>query len=253
MHRQNGNVLFTARTLAWLQHSSSGRILHLFDQSCNLLNEHGVLISLVLPTVGLGPFSLIIPKFVMEKLRQGEPVVVGNGLRIGEWRLGVGDLGTEIWDARPEWARLRGVAWDSSGLRPFESPIEERFRRLLDGMQRGDETAVVDAAHELAGLGHGLTPTGDDILMGILYALWVYRPGHSWIRKIGETAAMRTTTLSAAFLQAAVDGEATAHWHALTIGDPQAVRRILTIGKTSGFDAWRGFVYTSSVLRDQFT
>jgi len=56
-----------------------------------------------------------------------------------------------------------------------------------------------------------------------------------------DTAVPRTTTLSAAFLRAAGDGEATIHWHDLADGRPGAMDRILAIGATSGRDAWIGF------------
>jgi hypothetical protein len=92
-------------------------------------------------------------------------------------------------------------------------------------------------------LGKGLTPTGDDVLMGVIYGLWVWYPQRDWIRLIVETAVPRTTSLSAAFLRAAEDGEATFHWHDLVNGRAGAVNQILSIGHSSGRDAWAGFTY----------
>lgn len=172
-------------------------------------------------------------------------------LGIGNWEVGVGEWGVATWNARPHWAKLRGNRFENNGhLYPLALPIEERLEAVLTAMRTGNDTAVAAATHALAGLGHGLTPSGDDILMGVIYALWVHQPTSKWIRLIGETAALRTTTLSAAFLRAAVDGEATIHWHHLTDGRPNAIQNILAIGKTSGREAWLGFVRTVALLRN---
>jgi hypothetical protein len=84
--------------------------------------------------------------------------------------------------------------------------------------------------------------------MGVLYGLWVWRPRLEWIDLIVDTAVPRTTRLSAAFLRSAADGEATVHWHNLALGRPKAVEQILSIGHTSGRDAWAGFSHTGERL-----
>jgi hypothetical protein len=39
-----------------------------------------------------------------------------------------------------------------------------------------------------------------------------------------------------------MDGEATIHWHNLVENGPDAANQILSIGATSGRDAWSGFI-----------
>ncbi|MEJ2749006.1 MAG: DUF2877 domain-containing protein, partial [Anaerolineae bacterium] len=95
-----------------------------------------------------------------------------------------------------------------------------------------------------AGRGGGLTPVGDDVLLGVLYGLWVWQPRRDWMEMMVETAVPRTTTLSANFLRAAAAGEAVWQWHELVNGRAHAVTPILSIGHSSGSDAWAGFVYT---------
>jgi len=64
-------------------------------------------------------------------------------------------------------------------------------------------------------------------------------------------AAPRTTTLSAAFLQAAAQGECSQSWHilltTLSTGTAteieEAVQQVLTHGATSGADTLAGFLY----------
>ena len=236
------------RAMRWLQQTHMLRILHLFANSCNLLNQDDQLISIVSPSIGLGPFSLIIPEFALEKVHHGEPIRVVDGrLEIGNWGLGIDGL--TVWDAVPKWGQLKGRVFENGRLFPLAPKIQYHFDRLLSGLKSESETIVIDAAYSLAGLGEGLTPTGDDILMGAIYALWVYQPHSEWIRLIGETAVPRTTTLSAAFLRAAMDGEATIHWHQLVQNHPHAIQKILSIGHTSGRDAWTGFLQTIKLLK----
>ena len=112
---------------------------------------------------------------------------------------------------------------------------------------------MLEGARALAGLGQGLTPAGDDFLMGAMYGLWATRnpdEARDLAELINEAAAPRTTSLSAAWLQAAALGEAAEPWHDLFNGiivDNSrkifaALSRILAIGHSSGADALAGFV-----------
>jgi hypothetical protein len=132
-------------------------------------------------------------------------------------------------------------------------PLSER---LFQALQQGDQAQIIQAAHQLAGLGPGLTPAGDDFLIGLMAALTLSQPilaqnltSAAACTLIGNTAAQRTTRLSAQWLQAAARGEFGAAWHqlanALEKADQgqiePAIRRILASGATSGADALRGF------------
>ena len=110
-------------------------------------------------------------------------------------------------------------------------------------------------AGEIAGRGPGLTPSGDDLLVGICYALTVWpRLVAGDARTVREllvgAARPRTTRISAAYLDAARDGLAAEPWHVLirSLGGPAAetraaVRRLLLVGETSGADALTGFCW----------
>lgn len=104
----------------------------------------------------------------------------------------------------------------------------------------------------LAGLGIGATPAGDDWLVGGMLALWSRLPdaeAKSLGERIAETAAPRTTPLSAAWLYAAARGECHEDWHALLdsihTGDEAAIQAatatLIRHGHTSGADALTGF------------
>ena len=238
--------------IAWLKNSTAIRYLHRFDRSCNVLNQNDALLSFVLPSIGLGPFSLIVPENVMETLRRGEVVRVldGGRLEIGDWRLEIGEE-TAVWNPVPQWANLKSHSFAMHSVPLLPQIIQERFDYLLEQIRAENEAEVALAVQRLAGLGDGLTPVGDDVLMGVLFALWVEQPDSPLIPLIGNTAVPLTTTLSAAFLKSAVAGEATIHWHELAEGHPQAKEKILSIGYSSGAAAWQGFVQTIDKSREK--
>lgn len=150
----------------------------------------------------------------------------------------------------------------SSQLATGRSHLQDRIlvamlapaRCLVRGVVLGDIDLCRDGAHGLAGLGTGLTPAGDDFLLGAGYAAWIIHPqprARSVLHAILETASPRTTPLSAAWLGAASRGEAGAAWHSLLSalaapGDEfellSAVDRLLAAGHTSGAQALAGFI-----------
>lgn len=240
----NDRHLTTPRVRRWLAHSREARILHLFADVCNLVNEEGQVMSLVSRRIGAGPFALVLAA------RSAWPVNSRAGVKIDRQaeRLSVGPLqlaygAAASWQPRPAWERLRG--WRGTGEHQPEAlppSIAVLLQQLLDGIDRGERAVVQTVAARLAGRGQGLTPTGDDVLVGVLYALWVWQPdGAGWMRLIAESAAPRTTSLSAAFLRAAAAGEATRAWHRLVAGDSGAVADILATGHSSGAETWAGF------------
>jgi hypothetical protein len=109
------------------------------------------------------------------------------------------------------------------------------------------------AAGDLAGLGGGFTPAGDDFLVGAIYALFSWMPSpiaQLVSAEIAAAAAPRTTSVSAAYLRAAAAGAAGLRWHRLVdsvircnnLERRLAVRLLSQVGHTSGADALAGFL-----------
>lgn len=294
--------VMTPRVQRWLACSEEARILHLFADVCNLVNERGQVVSLVSRRIGAGPFALVIgersawPANKEERVRidrEAERVYAGP-LVIDYGRAG-------YWQPKPAWHRLRRWVAPVNPQARYEEPrsgddfgavrgqvnehsvsggryvegtrflenaitlqvadsaskvdlLPETARllgELIDGVCQEDPRVVREGATRLAGRGWGLTPTGDDLLVGVLYALWVWRPGSTWPALIADSAIPRTTTLSAAFLQAAAAGEATEPWHRLVAGDGQAVAEIRATGHRSGAETWAGFMVAGTRFRDE--
>lgn len=132
----------------------------------------------------------------------------------------------------------------------------EALNGLAGSCAAGDLAGAVEAAEILIGLGPGLTPSGDDVLAGLLLALRLLggaiRGGTravwlaDWLSAaVTYDAGSRTTSLSATLLHCAARGQAAAEvatvLRAFAGQEPAgpAVARLLTAGHTSGADlAW---------------
>ncbi len=137
----------------------------------------------------------------------------------------------------------------------FVQPAFESARELCSSVIHAEIRGGNIAAQHLAGLGPGLTPAGDDFILGAILAARIIHPeelANILTKELAEAAAPLTTSLSAAWLRAAGRGEAGVMWHnffaALSSGDQMAVQnaavRLLAIGHTSGADTLAGFLST---------
>lgn len=124
---------------------------------------------------------------------------------------------------------------------------------LSTALAIADIPSSLTISRQLAGLGQGLTPAGDDFIMGAVLAAWIIHPpeiAKVIAKEIANTAAPLTTSLSAAWLRSAGRGEAGILWHeffytlisANTMQIQEAIKRILAVGETSGADALAGFI-----------
>jgi hypothetical protein len=134
----------------------------------------------------------------------------------------------------------------------------KRLSELDSAWREGDEDGVASAALGLVGLGPGLTPSGDDLLAGMMAVLkWVEpasesaaRFGRAVSRRIVAQAPLLTTRLSARLLAYAAGG--LLYEPAMRLGaallegrradiEPSATR-LFEIGHTSGFDMAAGII-----------
>jgi len=243
--------LVTPRVQRWLQNGRPARILHLFNEVCNLVNDQNDVISLVSPQIGPGPFTLIVDGNFCAGLTVGQPIFIDNKrqtLSIGSLAIGFGK--TAVWQPKPDWTRLQHAKTGKWPPPAELSPeISAYLFQVINGIAAGDMAACQAGVYGLAGRGSGLTPTGDDVLLGVLYGLSVWRQRREWMEMIAATAVPRTTTLSANFIRAAAAGEAVWQWHGLVNGRVDAISQIHAIGHTSGADAWAGFWRAYMALR----
>ena len=155
-------------------------------------------------------------------------------------------------DAVARAARAAAARAPSSGFGPLlRSPDEDddlfraaarpALRLLGAAAQRGDPLGAAEAARSLVGLGVGLTPSGDDVLVGLTAALTVVRSPLA--RPIAQAAAdngARTTLIGRTYLEHAARGEYAERVHdlvaAVAAGDERSVCDAMSWGATSGAD-----------------
>lgn len=243
----------------WIHTSRQLRILHIFDNACNLLNERGEVLSVVYQKIGNGPFNLVVSdvRLFSEPLSINSPVSIQMGqLHIGDWIIHT--EGAEIWCPRPNWENLhhkkmsilRQLTQLDMPFSQFYNPLVTKLAYTIANADIGESKII---ASQLAGLGKGLTPSGDDILLGATFAAWIIHPldvAAKIAKEITDIAAPRTTSLSAAWLRSTGNGEAGLLWHELfdTLQSEKSVQaqavldKILAVGETSGADALTGFM-----------
>jgi Protein of unknown function (DUF2877) len=161
--------------------------------------------------------------------------------------------GAREWEDRLPQVREVVVAYLRAGgprltaaLRPLQRP-SEAFAKALEGNAAGG--SVAQLAGDLAGLGAGSTPAGDDFLIGAFHALWATGRG-ALTAALAAVAGPRTTRVSAQWLDTAARGYAAPAWRglleALAAADEAelspATRRVLACGHTSGVASLLGFL-----------
>ena len=275
----------------WLAKTTTARVLNVFDRACNLVNADGEVLSVVTSERGLNPFALMVPA---EEAWPFRSVTPADPVRLERDKLSFGSVRVEWsearpWQPAPDWRALRRYFSDhghmqelialAAGQGPAGSLMELfslpgspdslapalRARAglgaadLVQGLASGSLARCQEGINRLAGLGGGLTPAGDDLIVGALLAAWggLFGPGADELAiPLALAAQARTTTLSAAYLRAAARGECAAAWHglfeALLSGDQganvrlnartAAMQSLLSVGHTSGADALAGFV-----------
>lgn len=267
----------------WLANTHHPRVMHVFNHVCNLINERREVLSLVIPQIGNGPFNLVIGDDVLfsETLTARSPISVrANQLDLGD--LNISTDKAKLWSPRPDWEMLHarsdqilnrimslraptgtmrrefGIASSQSTFIAMTLPLPNYQSLSLDftsALANSDISSAPKQTSKLAGLGVGLTPAGDDFILGAILAVWIIHPpeiASVLAEEIANTAAPLTTSLSAAWLRSASKGEAGILWHeffdALVSGDAASVRlqiaKLLSVGETSGSDALAGFLGT---------
>jgi hypothetical protein len=181
-------------------------VLGVQRRACHLALDEGPLLVLSMPGVPLAPnaFAVDLGGYATPEaagFRAGQSVSLGVGARPqcpADWWVAVG--AGELWEPRPRVPRsappdlvdrLRGVRVTAiaEGARESLLPLlwmsesdhgglpagslrsaAPAARRLVAAAIRRDATSVERAAGRLAGLGSGLTPSGDDVLAGFAAA-----------------------------------------------------------------------------------
>jgi hypothetical protein len=274
----------TAAAQAWLAVARPARVLNAFDQACNLVNDQGQVLALVSAARGLTPFGLVVAAdrtAPFADVRANDPIAwTPEALRLGA--LTIDYAAATLWDARPNWPVVRATLtarperfellaalassaapagsllelFEPAGTLTLAPALRERAlagaTALMTGLAAGEMALAEAGVTQLAGLGGGLTPAGDDFVLGVCLAAHAGAFGPAAVAQLPALAAAlasRTATLSAAYVRAAARGECASYWHAVlaALAGPlpalaEAVGALVSIGHTSGADGLAGFL-----------
>ena len=238
-----------------------GVVVSVHARVVSLLLDDGPLVALLPAESPLHPWAvaLAIPRRDLARVTEGAPVRVSEGvIEVGSLRIEL--AGLEVVDLR---LRRRLRALPGAGLKalareaavqPAAGPFEPALAAALERFRAGGEIRGLAA---LVGLGEGLTPSGDDVLMGVLAGLDAAR------EMSGDAAALRqrlcaelergtsrTTRLAAQMLDAAAAGfyaePVLGLLQTLALPKPnakvleRAIADLLAVGHRSGADTLRG-------------
>jgi hypothetical protein len=272
----------------------TGVVHSVFPHACNIRIDRDGLLTLVTqdkPNLPQG-IRLATPSgfSFRQHVQMGQPVACRAGiLRVGgseltvdlrtarRWHLDLGRLGLDL--HRPDHAQAWTVAWlEWEALRPpggisvltdvhaSASAFVTRLHlkasttvpAILDATRASDVGVAAASLRSLIGLGPGLTPSGDDFVVGYLAGLRS-AAGHELLRwkfltAIGDSlsdAASRAGTISRAYLLAGARGHFSEPISMLARQLSEATdmdslraatRGALQIGHTSGADGVLGFL-----------
>ncbi len=178
-----------------------------------------------------------------------------------------------IWDVTKEHPHI-GLCGCPSSLMETATPLSRIalpwLRQLAYASWQQDRVMLATAVSKLAGLGPGLTPSGDDVLGGFAAVMVLLSPALSidgcervWVAElIAQVAGPRTTLISRVLLDYAAKGEVAEQVGdlLLTLARPlnehaavwQAAERMLAFGATSGADTLLGILLALRVLEGGF-
>jgi len=278
------NVVAASASLAPLLEAShwEGRIAAVFETSLHLTGPRESLLHLQGGPLLVSPFGLRVSAPLASVLKglslvEGIPVIkAGCHILIsGCLRLSLGEtvyyrspVATPRW-VDPEalnfakWLlTLEGRPGGFTAIPGTRAVAAAIHRSLTDG----GSDRLLDATGLIVGLGPGLTPSGDDFLVGCLKGLWLLAGRepelHSTIGRLrselGPSLSDRTTRVGAEFIRHALNGQfaeildraaeallAPAKLAAVEL----AIRWLMAQGETSGTDTTQGLLACLDALR----
>ena len=251
----------------------------IFRRACNLRTDGGGLLALLAPEFGNTPHGirvsmpagLAFTDHLQAGLQAGCRAAVlriaGSGVAIdlstaAVWRSELASLRIDL--ARPTVATAWAVAWRALERRrrldrdPLLRTIHQRGLALAEASGALDIDAAGNAIEALIGSGPGLTPAGDDLIVGFLAGLFASQgddPARRCFRSAlgaAVTAALASTgEISRVYLEHATLGSVTEPLAglagAIADGSPPSevehvTERALNVGHTSGGDGVLGLL-----------
>jgi Protein of unknown function (DUF2877) len=244
----------------------AGSVHSVFDRVLNLAWHDGHLLTLQGPGRLVAPFAAELTGLPGSGVLAGgcvrrlDDMLALDGLTV-DWRAAVAADTAMPKGAAAGNAMLSGVLSECSApAAPALSSVTGlRARaRIAEGLSRHLPDLFIEGVCGLVGLGEGLTPAGDDCVVGVLAVIHRLAPAwlrqHPWIAaSIAARAAAATTTIAGEFLTHGLAGRFAEPVIELLTGCTadtieRAAARLLRMGATSGADTLVGVRLALSAL-----
>ena len=212
-----------------------GRVEQVFREGFYVLGGSESLFAVLGPRCWPGPLHLIVEELAQLPSRHDRVSVSQDRLRTGRWTVRLDQC--TLWaPGLPEHLDANPRAWQGLAVCPAPE-LAAVWEAVTGDLRRGDLSAV---ARRLQGRGTGLTPSGDDVLAGILVVCATDPNCRPALARLVRGA--RTTRLSRSFLRWAAAGHSIEPAHTLldaaASGDRTGMRRaaasLAAVGATSG-------------------
>lgn len=249
-----------------------GQVHSVFRSSCNIRLPDGPLVCLHQFASGVLPYSFYVPDLDTQLFYPGQPVQARSDEIIvdEQYFIPIAD-DVEMVDTRittgllprrcdTEWELLRQVREsqlrDDTLVRQVYDALGDSLDKLHHALLTGHQEDLFRYCQACIGFGQGLTPSGDDMLLGTFAALHGYAP--ELVPSLAQAASpllARTNEISSSYLTLAMEGYATTPvlevLRNLGSGKTQPVETLLSVGHASGSDILYGILATVKKLWDK--
>lgn len=221
--------------------------------------EGGTLVSLLSSSLPLHPWAVSVEDFD-EAPQEGESFEIRDGvLKCGSLEICVENLDRVDLSLPPgeRMSPAKALAMLTPHLPVFEwGAFDDHIEQVLAEARHAKRLSRLAS---LIGVGEGLTPSGDDIIVGALAAARCFAPqcGEELQHALPHPLIDHTTRLAAQLIAAACDGQFVETLIKLTIAltlpideerIAKAARGVIAMGHRSGVDTLRGFLAAVSIL-----
>lgn len=235
----------------WVLHSR-------FSQAINFIHANGELLTLYRHGKGMGPTGVLLSRTQFARLaliprlfKKGH-ILSGRGITICPRR----QLGLQLNPVDIALVDLSSCLQQSGLCGALNQPLNTIpfYAEIMDGLERWHHGATPDWRW-LIGRGPGLTPSGDDMLTGMMAVfIAAQKPIHLFLPPEDQLISL-TTSVSCCYLNSARVGEFSTPvlkvMHRLQSGcfASSAIRRLLAVGHTSGADIVLGIAIAQHWLQ----
>lgn len=250
-----------------------------FSHAINWMNAEGEMVTFLSEDLPNGPNTLIVDIESFDDWALNESVMLtksSQGLSLSNTNINLMILeDVQIWHAElPRLSKVNGdailaihlfLSLNNGDLQEIEKKIyhqlDDNHHTLCQAIQAKNYDDVILCIQRNIGLGLGLTPSGDDRLVGFLLGCYIQsRRNMDLLEAIQKAIAIshdRTNDISYAMLKCAAEGrfnewlmmlsEVICHHDSKTLDD--AIQNVFSIGSRSGGDMLKGFVLSLELFR----